>query len=418
MTAVKERRNPIAIARSISRAAYMALARRAPRKPLEFGRSRPFGWLIWGHATNAARAGALLQIVDRLRAIRGQDITLLLTVQPGMMPPFDGKEHVICHEIPEDTIPGAVQFLDHWRPDYILWTGGHLVPAFLTEADTRGIEMGFVDADTAELGAGRWRWKLDVLSDALGRFGLIMARTDEAATALRKLGVQGETQVTGALQEGGAALPCNEKEREEMVQLFAGRPIWLAAMLQSGELDIVLGAYRKASRIAHRLLLIIVPDDETQGPDFMEKIHEMGIGAAIWSEGEVPDETVQILLADTWGEMGLWYRLAPITLMGSSLVPGQGGRDPFEPAALGSAILYGPNVRDYLPAYTRFARAGAARMVKDAETLSSAVLTLVAPDQAAQMAMAGWEVASEGAEVTDRIIEAIQDRMDELEFAS
>ena len=98
--------------------------------------------------------------------------------------------------------------------------------------------------------------------------------------------------------------------------------------------------------------------------------------------------------------------------MGSSLISGHGGRDPFEPAALGSAILYGPNVSRYLPAYSRLASAGAARIVRDAETLAGAITRLSAPDQAALMAHAAWEVSSDGAEATDRLMNLVQDVLD------
>ena len=110
--------------------------------------------------------------------------------------------------------------------------------------------------------------------------------------------------------------------------------------------------------------------------------------------------------------MGLWYRVAPITFMGSSLEAGQWGRDPNEPAAHGSAILYGPNVRRYLSGYSRFAEAGAARIVRDADTLAAAVQRLIPPDQSAAMAHAAWDVASQSAGVTDKILDLVQDTLD------
>ena len=113
--------------------------------------------------------------------------------------------------------------------------------------------------------------------------------------------------------------------------------------------------------------------------------------------------------------MGLWYRLAPITFMGSSLQSGQWGRDPNEPAAHGSAILYGPYVRRYLSSYTRFAEAGAARIVRDAETLGTAVKRLIPADQSAAMAHAAWDVASQSAGVTDKILDLVQDTLDIME---
>jgi 3-deoxy-D-manno-octulosonic-acid transferase len=175
-------------------------------------------------------------------------------------------------------------------------------------------------------------------------------------------------------------------------------------MVKPGELDLVLRAHRLASRSTHRLFLVLVPDDEAQGPDYARAAREAGFRVAIWSEGEVPGEATQILLADTRGDMGLWYRLSPIAFMASSLFPEHGGSDPYEPAALGSAVLSGPETGRYAAAYTRLAEGGAARIVRDAETLAAAVSRLTAPDQAAAMAHAAWMLATEGAEATDRLL--------------
>ncbi len=147
----------------------------------------------------------------------------------------------------------------------------------------------------------------------------------------------------------------------------------------------------------------------------MEKCVEGGFRTRSWDVNEEPDDTTQILIADDPEDLGLFYRLAPVSFLGSSLASGQGGRNPFEAAALGSAVLYGPNVRQYLPFYTRLANAGAARIVNDAQSLATAVTRLVAPDQAAAMAHAGWDVISQGAEQTDRIIAMVQDTLDQSE---
>ena len=117
-------------------------------------------------------------------------------------------------------------------------------------------------------------------------------------------------------------------------------------------------------------------------------------------------------MANQPGELGLWYRLATVSFLGGSLSPGIGGTEPMAAAALGTAILYGPNVRRYMPSYTRLANAGAARIVNDAASLSSAVTHLIAPDHAAAMAHAGWDVVSEGAEVVDTVIALVRDSLE------
>jgi 3-deoxy-D-manno-octulosonic-acid transferase len=353
-----------------------------------------------------------MQLFTLLEAQR-PGIHLLLTTPPGLSRPDHVKAHMHWQIIPEDTVPDLTAFFDHWKPDLGLWASGDLRPAAIELAARQNIPMFLLDADAEALEDARFRWLPDMSRSVLHRFKRIIALDEVAAQRLGRMGIsRHDIRIAGAMQEGGAALPCDEAQRADLAQRLGNRPVWLAAMAQFDELGMISQAHKAALRLSHRQLLIIVPDDESQGPTMAEKLRSWGWRIAIWSEGQMPEEDTQILLADTRGDMGLWYRLAPVTLMASSLLPGFGGRDPYEPAALGSAILYGPNVGRYLAAYSRFVGAGAARIVKDADSLASALNALSAADQVASMAHAGWEVSSSGAEVTDEVIEMIHDALD------
>ncbi|MEI4260616.1 3-deoxy-D-manno-octulosonic acid transferase [Roseovarius sp. D0-M9] len=414
------------MARSLSLAAYMALARRgsaAPDDAFEPSEPRPEGAVIWGHATSLEHANALVQMIQRLAVARGGaagvaggGLHLLLTTAQGVELPHH-KRALTCHQtLRADTAANAAAFLAHWRPDICLWTGGDLMPALLTSADTAGVPLILVDADATMLERSSWRWLPDMTPALLTRFRRIMARSDGAARHLRSLGVpEDKLSVTGLFQEGAIALPYDEPLREEMATSLRGRPIWLAAMVCHSELEVILTAHRQASRLAHRLFLILVPEDETETEAFRATLRKGNWRHAVWSQGGMPGEATQVLLADTRGEMGLWYRLATIAFMGNSLLPGMTGSDPNEPAAHGTAIVYGPNVPRYLPSYKRYAGAGGARIVRDAGTLAGALAHLIAADRSATMAHAAWEVATAGAEVTDHILDMLQDMLDDLE---
>lgn len=403
------------MARSLSLKAYMALAARAPQRPEPITVPRPSGELIWGHATSLEKAAALMQLLHRLQLQR-PDLALLLTTSDGIPAPDHLRDGMIWQQVPPEYVDHVEHFLSHWQPDLCLWTGGYLRPALVTQTAEEDIPMILLDAEDSGFEEARWRWLPDMSRGLLELFSAYFATNANAAQRLRKLGVAAEEiEVSGPLQQGGTALPCNETEREDMAQDLTGRPVWLAAMVQVEELEVVTNAHRRASRYAPRFLMILVPDDESDGPEMLRRLRADGWRVSVWSEGEGPTETTQILLADTRGEMGLWYRLAPITFMASSLVGGAGGRDPYEPAALGSAVLYGPNIGRYLGAYSRFAAQGAARIVRDAETLAAALGRLMAPDQTATMAAAAWGVATEGAEVTDQVLDLVQDTLDLME---
>lgn len=404
------------MARSLSYAAYKALARRAPHDAPDLSTPRPGGALIWGHATSGAEAAALIQMMARLTMLRG-DVHLLLTLHEGVGRPDHLKPNTIVVPAPAEHESSIAAFLEHWAPDLCLWTGGHLRPLLIEAAGNAGIPMVLIDADETAFDAPSLRWLPDVGRRSMARFCMVLAASANAGQKVLKMGVPPDkVTVTGPLREGTPALPCNEDEREELAQSLTGRPVWLAAMVQPQEVDIILEAHRVSTRGAHRQLLILVPDNEADGYAMAADLTARGLRVAQWSNGDWPVEATQVLLADTRGEMGLWYRIAPITFMASSLVGGYGGRDPFEPAALGSAILYGPNVGRYLAEYSRLAGAGAARIVKDAQTLAGAITRLSAPDQAANMAHAAWEVASAGAEVTDQVLDMVQEQLDMIDM--
>lgn len=397
---------------SLSLAAYMAWARRGPHSGNHPDGARPAGELIWGHATSLDHANALTQLADRLVAQR-PGLHMLLTTQEDVAAPVHAHPAVLHQTLPEDSVADSETFLDHWRPDLCLWTGGNLRPAVLTCADRRGIGLILVDAEETRLLRSNWRWLPDLPKALLARFSVILTRTPGTARQLQRMGFrQTKVEVSGTFQEGAIALPHDEALREQLAEMLRGRPVWLAAMAQPEELDLILEAHRAVSRLSHRLFLILVPDDETRADLFRARLDAGDWRYAVWSEGVMPLETTQVLLADTRGEMGLWYRLATITLMASSLVQGQAGHDPNEPAAHGSAILYGPHVSRFLPHFTRYSQVGAARIVRDVDTLSGALGRLIAVDQSAAMAHAAWDVATTGAAVMDRISDLVQDRLD------
>lgn len=400
------------MARSISLAAYMAFARRATQAPDPPKIARPEGELIWGHATDHTRAAALCQITERLSQQR-VGVRMLLTMPPDMESPFDRPGTDVLQELPPDTVVASEAFLDHWHPDICLWTGGDLRPALLSTADKRNIPLFLLDAEEEQLSRSGWRWFPDLPRSLMDMFAQIQVQNEETARFLRRIGVpEADIMQTAALRPEAVPLPYNESEREELANVLRGRPLWLAANLHPDELDIVLEARRAVSRLSHRSILIIVPQDLRDHAAIQARLIQGDLPFADWVEGEMAQETTQVILGEGRAELGLWYSLAPVSFLGHSLLPGMEGCNPNEAAVHGTAILYGPNMRGFLTEYSRYAEAGAARIVRDAETLAVAVQRLIAPDQAAVMAHAAWDIASQGAEVTDRVLDLLQDTLD------
>lgn len=392
------------MARTLGLSAYLTFARRLPPTLGKIDTPRPAGEVVWMHCADPSRARTMAKLGMRLVRQRG-GAHLLLTTPTDVPLTQTLPAGVIWHTCPSESSADIRLFLSHWHPDLMVWLGPALRPALIDATRSAAIPTMLLEADRPELNQRRKRWGPEPIRGTLAQFSSIFALETDAAARLRKLlGDTADIHVSGALREDAHALPCNASDLEELRATLSGRPVWLAAHLQPQEVKDVLNAYRAVTRLSYRTLLVIVPDSPSSAAAMRKQIENDGLRMALWDDGVFPDENTQVLFAESSDELGLWYRIAPVSFVGSSLVAGFGGRDPLEPAALGSAILYGPSVRRYLGSYTRLAKAGAARIVKDAESLTSALMVLSAPDQVAEMAHAGWKVVSDTAVVSDGVI--------------
>lgn len=377
-------------------------------------RERPPGSLIWFHAASVGESVSLLELIRRL----GEDVPeakILVTtgtvtsarVMENRLP-----DNAFHQYVPLDAVLWVRRFLEHWRPDLAIWTESELWPALLVETNTRDIPMLLLNARMSKKSHDRWRFLLaGAARSLLGRFQAAQVQDAVTAGHLRRLGLPEERmEITGTLKEGAAALPHDEMERSEMATKLSGRPVWLAASTHDGEEEIVIAAHKKAVRSNPRLLLILAPRHPRRGDEIADLLRREDVPSARRSLAEEIETDTQIYLADTLAEMGLWYRLAPISFVGGSLVP-IGGHNPFEPAALGSAILHGPYVTNFVDIYQRLTEAGAAKLVGSSDALAASVGELMNPDLAATMANAAWEVSSAGASVTDRAIDLVIDHL-------
>lgn len=392
------------MAYSVGLTLYNLAGRREARRSVERP-PRPGGRLVWLHAAGAESLAAMVELARHL--IEEDGIAVLLTT-PEVVPQ---ETEAMLQPPPEDRPAEAREFLDHWRPDLAVFSEGELRPAILQEAQLRQVPMLMVDARGPALIRGREGWYPGLVRQALARFRQITVLDAAAAKAFRKAGAEPEQIiVAGHLEEASAALAHVEADRAALAQLLATRPVWLAAEVPPEEEAAVIAAHREALRLAHRLLLILVPQNPDRAAGLAARIEaEEGWRVALRAADQDPDTETEVYLVEGAAEYGLWYRLAPVTYLGGSLAGEGCARNPMEPAALGSAILYGPRSGAHATAYARLGAARAARMVGSAADLQQALGDLLSPDRAARQAQAAWAIASDGAEVTERLIGLIRD---------
>lgn len=372
--------------------------------------------VVWAHCDSDEAALAVARLAPRLAAI-DPAIRVLISLVPDVSLPsarqVDTDAEVV--HLAASSAAAIRDFITTHAPAICLWTASLRNRRMLAEIAQAKVPTILAGARATQLDIDRWHWipGRNRPSDLAGVVAAL-AVDEPAAQALRRAGLPDTlVEVAGPLLSGAVSLPHDPDDLADMTDALGSRPVWLAAGIHGAEEAAVAQAHRLAARYAHRLVLILAPADIDTAAGLAGRLRDDGWHVARRSDGDRIEEVTQIYVADVEDEMGLWYRLAPTTFMGGTLAAHAAGRDPFEAAAHGSAILYGPHVGRYLRSYGLLAEAGAARIVRDAGSLGQGVQRLLAPDQAAAQAHAAWDVTSRGAMIGDRIAQIVTTRFED-----
>jgi 3-deoxy-D-manno-octulosonic-acid transferase len=347
------------------------------------GAPRPAGPLAWLHGASVGESLTLLPIAQTLRAGR-PDVTVLITHGTRAAAELIAARKPagsIAQFAPLDTPPAVRRFLAHWRPDLGVFVESELWPNLILAARARGARMALVSAALSAASLRGWRRAPGAARAVLGAFDLLLARDAAAARDLSSLGAR--VDGVANLKFGATPLPADLRAVAAMADALVGRPVILAASTHPGEDGLVLDAFRGAA--AGGALLIIVPRHVERGAEIEALAREAGLAVARRSQGATPDG-LEVYVADTLGELGLWYRLARLAVIGGSLVAGgAGGHNPLEPARLGCPFVAGPHVEAW-PAYGDLARAGATRPAAPEDLAAIIAEAVAAPERLAPMA--------------------------------
>lgn len=341
------------------------------------GAARPPGRLVWLHAASVGESLSLLPLLAAL-ARAAPDLHFLVTtgtvtsaaLMAERLPPALAArtQHRF---VPLDVPVWVARFLDGWRPDAAIFVESELWPNLIAAAAARGIPLGLVNARLSPRAAATWARFPGFAARVLGAFRLVAAQTEADAARLRMLGAA-RVQAWGNLKAAAEPLPADPGKLAHLRAAWAGRPVFLAASTHPGEEAAILAVLPALAARVPGLLTILVP----RHPDRGAAVAALAGGAPRRSLGAAPGPGDAIWVADTLGELGLWYRLAGAAFVGGSLVP-LGGHNPLEPAVLGCPVLFGPHMGNFAEAAALLLGAGGAIQVADAATLAPAVASVL-----------------------------------------
>lgn len=320
---------------------------------------RPDGLVIWFHAVGLGEVLALRGLIHLL-ARRLPDASFLITstarssarVLESNLPP-----RCVHQFLPLDAPPYLNCFFNYWRPSLSIWAEQELWPGAVLASLHRSVPLALVNARLSSAGhhrRQRLRWFYRLM---LQSFVLTSAQDNATADRLRDLGAN-SVRVDGSLKPLAPPLQADLQEFHRLKELLASRHLWVAASTHSGDEAEAIAA----QQLLKGTLLILVPRDPGRSEAIAAALTRAGLSVVRRSRGEVPGLEHDVWLADTYGELGLWYRLAPVAFVGGGFDQ-IGGHNPWEPVALGAAVLHGADVSNFADDYAMLDAADAARMV-------------------------------------------------------
>lgn len=333
---------------------------------------RPGGPLLWCHGASVGETLALLGLIDRFLENHPKAHVLVTSgtitsaeILEKRLPP-----RAIHQFIPYDNIGYVRRFLAHWRPTLCVFTESDFWPCLMREADLAGVPMVLVGGRVSDKTRQLWRRFPASANRLLSFVSKFQVQSQALAQSLLDLGLPArDIAVTGFLKQDLHPLPFDPRLFEAVQAQIGDRPVWCAASTHEGEEEVILQAHQA---LAPDALLILAPRHPERAEAIVKLASDGDLTHARRSRGQEITPNTQVYIADTMGELGLWYALCDVGFIGGSLVD-VGGHNPYEPALLDCAIVRGPKVHNFQQPYDELDQSLAALTVVDAASLAEAV---------------------------------------------
>lgn len=369
------------------------------------GRPRPDGPLVWVHAASVGESLSMLPLIQRLLDERPGLHVLMTTgtVTSARLMAERLPEGAFHQYVPVDRLPYVRRFLDHWRPDLVLWAESEFWPNLLGEPAARGIPAILINGRVSPRSFAGWRRFEGSIRRLLSGFALCLGQTEADARRLVQLGATG-AKCLGNLKFAAPPLPADPGKLEELEKAVGVRPLWLAASTHPGEEETAGRVHGQLLASHPGLLTVIVPRHPERGAGIAAALRASGLAVSRRSAGEAITPATDIYVADTLGELGLFYRLAGVVFVGKSLAP-RGGQNPLEAARLDCALLHGPHMTNFEDIAKALAAAGASLAVDGEAGLAAALERLLGDEgERKRMAAAALALASAQTGILDAVM--------------
>ena len=316
-----------------------------------FSKITPDSPVIWVHAVSVGEARAAVPLINELFN-RYPDTPVLVTT----MTPTGSTEvlrqlgdRVLHCYVPYDLSWSVNRFLNQLKPCLAVTLETELWPNIFNGCNQRGIPIVVANARMSESSMRGYLRFEKLTRSTLEQVSLIAAQSRADARRLRRMGAPSEIiSITGSIKFE-IKLPASLREAAESLRRDFGsmRPVWIAASTHDDEEKKVLVAFRELRRSYPDLLLLLVPRHPERFVAVAKISRRDGFKTMLRSELQGPvAEDIEVIVADSMGELLKLYTASDVAFVGGSLVP-VGGHNVLEACAVGLPVIFGPHMFNF-----------------------------------------------------------------------
>ena len=374
-------------------------------------KTRPEGKLIWMHGASVGECLSMMPLINKLLE---QDLTLHIMVTSGTVTSADLMakrlpERAFHQFIPIDSPWGARHFVRHFKADAVLWFESDFWPNLLASIHAAKIPLVLLNGRISDRSFKRWQRAKWFIEPLLQNFTLTLGQSLENADRLRALGSPAVACV-GNIKYAAPPSPYDEQELKKLLNAIGNRPCWCGASTHDNEEEKMAFVHMTVKNKFENLLTICVPRHPNRADSIEKMFIKNGLKVARRSRNEQITPETDVYLADTIGEMGLLYRLAPIVFVGGSLIP-FGGQNMLEPMSLSRAVIIGPHAFNFREIVSLGKETQALLEVPDEHALAATVQELLLSSVKRQeLATTAQKTATSEMGVLSRLCECLKSR--------
>jgi len=392
--------------------------RRGKEDPARFGERlgkkmppRPKGRLIWMHGASVGECLSMQPLINRLLE-KNPELHIMVTsgtVTSAALMKKRLPERAFHVYVPVDFCGSTERFVRHFKPDAVLWFESEFWPNILYQIHRQGIPLVLLNGRISDRSFARWQRFLCLIKPILNLFTFVFGQTEEDARRLRVLGAK-DAVCVGNIKCAAPPAPYSADDLKKLLSAIGNRPCWVGGSTHPDEESQMADVHKNLLKIFPNLLTISAPRHPERREEIKAAFEKRGLKVAVRSKGEKITDDVQVYLADTLGEMGLIYRLAPIVFVGGSLIP-FGGQNMLEPMRLARVVIIGPHAFNFRAIVASGKEKGALIEVPDKQVLQKNLqFYLQNPQEAETLAGKAEKLACSEMAVLDRVYQVLESR--------